>query len=210
MNEKNYDFRARIDTVHPENLYDRAQRPAADETSISSEWRISPRGASLTGSPAEDLRDFLFRSMELSLAFGEAEKIILLEETSSGRNFEWEITPNRIVIRGNTRRGVYWLEEEMTYREAPCLKQGKGQIEALFSPRMVHSGWGLDQYPDSHLNAIAHAGFDSILLFAKGPGITANGQADFNDIIRRASEYGLGVYFYSYLNSYKASGRVRC
>jgi hypothetical protein len=68
---------------------------------------------------------------------------------------------------------------------------------------MVHSGFGIDQYPDSHLNAIAHAGFDAILVFAKGIDKTTYGYLDFNDLIRRATDWGLDTYFYSYLDGFK-------
>lgn len=43
------------------------------------------------------------------------------------------------------------------------------------SPRMVHSGWGLDQYPKPHLNTMAHAGIDTILVFVEDVDKTPSG-----------------------------------
>ena len=142
--------------------------------------------------------------MNLSLPIrkqAEGKTIRLIPEEDKG--FFWKVEPECIEIRGNVRRGVHYLEDLMNFREAPYLKCGNGRRDPLFTPRMVHSGWGLDQFPDRHLNAIAHAGFDTILLFVKGVDLTTHGVMDFNDLIRRAANYGLGVYFYSYLDSYK-------
>ena len=75
----------------------------------------------------------------------------------------------------------------MNLREAPILRNRDEVREPLFSPRMVHSGWGLDQFPDSHLNAMAHHGFDSILVFARGVDHTTQGYLDFNDLVERAA-----------------------
>ena len=59
---------------------------------------------------------------------------------------------------------------------------------------MVHSGFGLDEYPDNYLSRIAHDGRDAILVFVKDINQTPTGYLDFNDLIRRVSRYGLDVY----------------
>ncbi|NLB55355.1 MAG: hypothetical protein GX811_06245 [Lentisphaerae bacterium] len=91
----------------------------------------------------------------------------------------------------------------MKLREAPFLLLGKSLHEPLFSPRMVHSGWGIDMFPDSHLKAIAHTGMDAILVYVKDIDKSSYGYCDFNDLARRAGEYGLDVYLYSYIFSSK-------
>ncbi len=68
---------------------------------------------------------------------------------------------------------------------------------------MVHSGWGIDQFPDPHLNFITHAGMDAILVFTKDVDTTTAGYLDFNDLIDRAESFGIDVYIYSYLKSLK-------
>ena len=67
----------------------------------------------------------------------------------------------------------------------------------------VHSGCVLDEYPDWQLLAIAHAGFTAIDLFVKGPDTTTIGHMNINDLIERASKFGLDAVLYSYLQSYK-------
>src|SRR5690606_17709328 len=96
-------------------------------------------------------------------------------------------------------QGCYHLEDLMNLREAPFLAKMDAVRAPLFSPRMVHSGWGIDQFPDQHLNAIAHAGMDAILVFVKGPNTTTTGHLDINNLIDRAAAYGIDVYLYSYL-----------
>ena len=110
----------------------------------------------------------------------------------------------------------------MTLREGPFLRAQDVTREPLFGPRMTHSGWALDEFPDAHLNAIAHAGMDAILVFVSGvdrtPDQFTHHQAqpyggrylDVNDLVDRAERFGLDVYFYAYFRgmSPPAPGRT--
>ncbi len=98
-------------------------------------------------------------------------------------------------------QGSFRLEDAMNMRRAPFVKKGTIAGGPLFSPRMVHSGYGLDDYPTAHIAAIAHAGMDAILVFVKGVDTTPRGYLDFNELCWRAAEYGVDVYAYSYLKS---------
>ncbi|MFA6929056.1 MAG: hypothetical protein WCT05_01935 [Lentisphaeria bacterium] len=202
--EKNYEFRSRLDQVHRPGFRNADATVQKDEIALDVQWVISDPGTLFGGCAALDLQDYLQRCMGLSLPIRETgEKQIVLTEVAGEKGFFWEITPERITLQGNTRKGVYYLEDLMNFREAPFFSLGKGRRDPLFYPRMVHSGWAQDVFPDSHLNAIAHAGFDCILLFVVGVNQTTYGYLDFNDLIRRAGNFGLGVYFYSYLDSFK-------
>ncbi len=202
--ENHYDFRKRLDAVHKPNIVDPTKKQESGETRLDASWTITFDGPPVEGSAAWDLRDFCEVSLGFSLPVGTADRnVVRLEEVPGDKGFDWKITPDSITLRGNARRGVYWLEDTIRLREAPFLKQGSGRRDPIFTPRMTHSGWGLDLFPDSYLNAIAHAGFDHILLYVNGVDQTTFGHLDFNDVIRRAEKFGLGVYFYSYLNSFK-------
>ncbi|MBQ4051655.1 MAG: hypothetical protein IJD13_08490, partial [Oscillospiraceae bacterium] len=98
-------------------------------------------------------------------------------------------------------QGLYQLEDRMNRIRAPYLSRGKIHFAPAFSPRMVHSGYGQEQYPEPHMSAIAHAGMDAILLFVKDVDLTEVGYMDFNNTIRRANKYGLDVYVYSKIES---------
>lgn len=94
-------------------------------------------------------------------------------------------------------QGIYYLEFLLTEKKAPIIKKGDITVELPYSPRMVHSGYGFDEFPSEYLLNIAHYGYDSILLFTNGVNSTPAGPSNFKDIVKRASEYGLDVYVYA-------------
>jgi hypothetical protein len=91
----------------------------------------------------------------------------------------------------------------MNLREGPVLKKMEQVRRPLFSPRMTHSGWGLDEFPEAHLNATAHMGMDAIIVCVREVDHTSRGYADLANLTERAGFYGLDVYFLSYLKSLK-------
>lgn len=225
MTERPYGFRQRLNTVHTPGRRDPAQRPAGDEIALDDSWRIevaSDAGEYLVR-VAQDLQDYLFTSMTVSVpvvrrAAGQAATLphairlatrTEIPEAGAGlsvpRSYQLRCEAQGVLICGRDERGVgqgcYYLEDLMNLREAPFLSPGEVVRAPLFSPRMVHSGWGIDQFPDPHLAAIAHAGMDAILLFVKGVDQTTTGYLDVNDLIDRAALHGLDVYLYSYLVS---------
>lgn len=202
--EKKYAFRERIDQVHPVINIRPDARKNQNEIELNSEWSICSEEGFTGHSTGGDLLDFFRVSLGLNLktVVKPEPKTIVLEKIENDNGFSLSVSEESILIRGNIRRGAIYLEDLFRFREAPFAELCHVRKDCLFSPRMVHSAWGLDQYPDSHLNAIVHAGFDSILLFVKAPLVTTFGAMDFNDLIRRAAKFGIGVYFYSYLDSY--------
>jgi hypothetical protein len=231
--ERNYAFRQRLDTVHKPNRRDPDCLPDVGEVFIEDCWRIVvPEDAShyLLG-VAADLQDYMFTSMGISLLLTRVaslndvgtKAIVLVTQDASSvegdslsdegaalsvpRSYRLRVTDSNVIACGFDERGVgqacYYIEDLMNLREAPFLTLGDQIREPVFSPRMVHSGWGMDQYPDSHLSAIAHAGFDAILVFVKGVNLTTVGFLDINDLIVRATRFGLDVYLYSYIISRK-------
>ena len=205
--ERNYDFRKRLDRVHKPDIWDHNRRPEAEETVLDAGWEIVYDALPERGTAACDLQDYLQICMAISLpivrdASGNRKRIELVD-VPGDKGYDLDVAENVITITGNTRHGVHFLEDVMNLREAPFLPRGHRRSDPIFSPRMIHSGWAHDIFPDSHLDAIAHAGFDTILLFVTGPNRTTQGYCNFNDLIDRAERYGLDVYFYSYLNSFK-------
>ncbi len=213
--EQAYAFRRELDEVHKPHRRNPALLPESNECAVDSSWCIIlPENADkLIARAADDLQDYFRVSMDLELPLKScgSERCIVLESSHDpkrkARSFTLSASSGQIRITGSDPAGVFQgcicLEDRMNLREAPFLELGSSSHELLFSPRMVHSGSGLDQFPDSHLNAIAHAGFDTVLLFVTAPGRTTHGPLDFNDLIDRCESYGLGVYFYSYLPSFK-------
>ena len=224
--EKNYDFRKRMLQVHKSGIRDRSLIAEKDELVISDgACIIIPDSAgAVINRAAIDFQDYLMTSMGISAVIKKSADI--LHETHSGegsiifaskehldcdlmegdspRGYRIDCGRN-IIITGydeaGAMQGGFYIEDIMNIRHAPFVKKGTAAKHQLFSPRMTHSGFGLDMYPDQHLAAIAHAGMDTILVFVEGVNMTQNGYLDFNDVCRRAAEYGLDVYVYSLLKS---------
>jgi hypothetical protein len=218
--ERNYAFRQRLDQVHRSDRRDPDCQPETGEVVITDGWRIVVHEDASTYllDVAADLQDYLFTSMKVSTLLvrmdslddaGPKSIVLAPGETtlSVKRSYRMQISDDRVVVRGYDERGTaqacYYLEDLMNLREAPFLTHMDEVREPVFSPRMVHSGWGMDQFPDTHLNATAHAGFDAILVFVTGANRTTTGFLDINDLIARAARFGLDVYLYSYLISRK-------
>lgn len=129
----------------------------------------------------------------------------LLGDMASYKGFVYTVDEDGIDVLAYDERGaaqaLYYLEDMMYFECAPCVKCGKVEKKPMYSPQMIHSGYGLDEYPDEYLARVAHEGRDAILIFTKDVNLTPSGYVDFNDLICRASKYGLDVYAYSYLIS---------
>jgi hypothetical protein len=211
--EKRYEFRKRLRQVHQSGRRDPDALPRCSETVIDGSWVISyPSGADgLVRRAARDLQDYFGVSMgvELRLQPGSTAGIHLTLNPALALDgsFELTVTADGVTVAGKDSRGVIYggvyLEDVLNLREAPFLEQGSIRKEKLVTPRMVHSGWGIDAFPDDHLNAIVHAGFDTIVVFIEGIDRTTTGRQDINDMIDRAELHGLDTMFYGYLPGYK-------
>lgn len=219
--EKNYDFRKRMSEIHDKDVRDNSLICSADELELRDGVRIvvSENAGEVIVTAARDLSDYLFVSMNMSsrvlrgLEKAVEGDIVIATADETGDDlgeyaaYKGEITTVDSLVRiiGHDERGaafgVYLLEDMMSFRGAPYIKKGSHPRKPMYSPQMVHSGYGLDEYPDEHLSAIAHQGRDAILIFVKDVDKTPYGYLDFNDVIRRAKKYGLDVYAYSYFKS---------
>jgi hypothetical protein len=118
------------------------------------------------------------------------------------------------------RRGIFYLQDEMSIRRAPLLPLGSFFRWAQIEDRIVHSpvapyrwlsGWELEQdkdfYPDEYLNKIAHSGMNGIwatglfnrmlasrVLPELGP--PAHRLDRLKRLVKRAQRYGIKVYLF--------------
>lgn len=218
MKEQNYDFRKRMSEIHKPDIRNFNLLCNDNQYEIQNGCIISiPENAGLVVlTAARDFADFLLDSMNVSVRIckgcaADANITLLPEpkdlgEANGYKGYRMDVTDS-IKISAFDDRGAaqafYRLEEEMSFLKAPFINKGTIKNRPLFSPQMVHSGFGLDMYPDSHLSQIAHAGRDAILIFVKDLYITPYGYLDFNDLIRRAEKFGIDVYAYSYMDCAK-------
>lgn len=207
--EKNYDFRARMREVHPKGIRNAALVAAQTELELKNGCTIAlPDDAGeVILTAARDFCHYLHSAMGVyaNVCQGEGTVNICVDEAYGSYRSYCIRSDDSIHITAHDERGaaqaLYELESEMSARRAPFIRRGTYSRTPAFSPRMTHSGYGLDDYPDEHLSLIAHAGMDAILVFTEGPNKTPSGFLDFNELVRRAARYGLDVYLYSYIES---------
>ncbi|MBE6589347.1 MAG: hypothetical protein E7643_04140 [Ruminococcaceae bacterium] len=212
MAEMQYEFRKRMLEVHKKNR--RVEKAlSAGQIAITSEWTIVfPRENEFLTRVARDLWDYFLVSMNLCVKLSDtcpADKYITytVDPTMKEHAYAVETKKTSVCLSGQTERAAaqasYLLEDLMNFEESPYLSMGRQEREPRYRTRMVHSGFSLDIFPNEHLSAIAHQGFTAILLFTRAKDETSYGHTDFNDIIRRAADYGLDTYAYSYMVSEK-------
>ena len=197
---------------HRYNLRQGEKKPGQVEIDESYVIAIAKTAGRVIENAALDLQDYLRRSMDVSVALKRYDDLSAVDrncivvkqcscvEAVSGACIV-RAKEGCIELVGHDERGAaqacFRAQDQMTLHAGPWL-EGEKAYTPKFSPRMTHSGYGLDDFPDAHLLSIAHAGMDAILVFVKGVDMTPKGFLDFNTLIWRAAGYGLDVYAYSY------------
>lgn len=212
--EKNYDFRKKLLTLHEKGIRNPEILPDDSEVLLENGVKIilPPGYDDVILTAAKDLAEYLFVSQNVSAMIAEGkdafENSIILSLCDEFSEKEFEVNIDKAVhIRGRDSRavaqGIYYVEDLMTLKKAPILAKKITRKRPVFSPRMIHSGYGLDDFPNEHLAAMARKGIDAILVFTKGVDSVPGGYLDFNQLVYRAGKYGIDVYAYSYLVSEK-------
>ena len=219
--EQNYEFRTRMCEVHRPDIGSVEAARGREGLVIDGSFRISlPVGAGeVAHTAAADFSDYLSVSHGVSVAVceGDATPSVALRvvaptdptapEGREERAYRIAVTEGGVLVTANTERGLFaatvYLEELMSEAEAPLLSLAIYDRRPIFTPRMVHSAYELDVFPEEYMNRLAHDGYDTLLIFVKGAGEAAHGEQDFNTTIATAARYGLDVYAYSYIVSEK-------
>ena len=213
MSERNYQFRQRMLQVHKPNRRMDWARPAENQIEIDNSWTLytADNDKIVIYNALRDFEEYLCVSMGVCVRVqigGEIpEKAIIygVDNTLEENQYRISASNDKIELSGFDDRACaqasFYLEDEMNLFEAPFVDLGKKQRKPLYSPRMVHSGFGLDMFPENHMRNIAHAGINALLIFVTGVDMTPYGYQDFNDLIYRANQWGIDVYAYSYMLS---------
>ena len=186
--EKAYDFRKKLLTIHEKNIRNFDYVPKENELEIRDGVVIEIGNTDnvVINTAARDFIDFLATSMNVSATFskkgtersGNVIRLALakdegvdLKEAEGYKGFFINVTDG-IEVFGYDDRGVaaalYYLEDLMTFVHAPYIKQGEIRKKPAMAPLMVHSGYGMEEWPDDYLSRIAHEGRDAILVFTTG------------------------------------------
>lgn len=208
--EKNYDFRERLRCVHKAGRKNDSAWQKIAGAVVDDSWQIlfPDNAGKVVRNAVWDLQEYFEISMGCYVkavpfsrkAEGKAITLTLGLDTGPS-SYRLVSDGETISIQGSDDRGIaqgcYYLEDLMNLNEGPVLEVCDVQKSPLYSPRMTHSGYGLDMYPEEYLRHLAHNGMDAILVFVKDMDTTAHGYMDFNDMIRRAADWGIDVYAYS-------------
>ena len=206
MAEINYQFRERYQEVHkPGRRMDWA-KPSANDVEVDSTWTISipTKEDIVLYNAARDLEDYFSVSMGVFVKFAlnaTCEKRIeyVIDPLLGEKKYQLVVEPGLIRLIGSdaktAARAGYMLEDLMNLNEAPFVEVQNTTRNFMFSPRMVHSGYGLDIFADDYMRYIAHYGITTLLIYVR----TLDKDNEYNDIIDRAAQYGLNVYAYSAL-----------
>ena len=181
--ENKYDFRKALLTVHESNIRCPDRRVRENELELKDGMRIwLPGSASeVIQTAAADFSDYLKISMGISVELTQvkenasvtvelaAEAGVDLGEVNCYRGFRVVTDEKAIRIYGFDDRGasqaLYYVEDLMTFEKAPVMTYGSVSKKPAFSPQMVHSGYGFDEFPDEYLMRVAHEGRDAILVY---------------------------------------------
>lgn len=212
--EKPYDFRKRLDVVHEACVRDPALRPEADEFEVrdGAAITVGADAPALVVRAAEDFADFLKVSMSVKVKVERAvpatAAVTVKVDPSVREGYTLAVDAKGVRISAANDRqaaqALYHLEDLMGLRRAPFLRFGKDRRAPRFSPRMAHSGWGCDLYPEAHLRRLAHAGIDAILIFLYDIDIGKNGPVpNVREAMQRAQAWGIDTYIYSQVKGFK-------
>lgn len=200
-----YEFRRRLETVHAADRRDPSATRAADEFAFEPGVVISiPADAGeVLHRAARDFEDYLSVSMKVAAGGVRrgASGAGLAVAIGGARGYTVDVGETVAIRAADERQAaqaLYHLEDLMNLRRGPFLRRGAERRRMRFSPRMVHSGYACDIFPDSYLKLVAHHGFDAIVVYVKDVDRTAAGPGqDVNGLIERARREGLDTYLYS-------------
>jgi hypothetical protein len=129
---------------------------------------------------------------------------------TGSKDYEIRVSDEQIAVCGldeaGVMHGLFHLQARMNLREAPLLPKSLKLVRhSLYQRRIVMSWLGWMQFPDKYLSHLAHDGYDAIYasVYANPNGldgpphydtIRKQDAAKLNDLIKRASKYGIHVY----------------
>ncbi len=200
--EKKYAFRERL--TNTKRLNTEGTPCAANEVSIADGVKIEGAFGSCLELAKKDFGKFLGREGAFPIKVFKDDVALGEYATYKGRVIT--VTEQEILVNAYDDRGaaqaIYDIEKMLSLRRDPFLKVGEYRNKPLFSPRMVHSAYGLEEYPEGYMQNLVKEGIDAIVIFVKDINTTQVGYLDFNGVIEKANAIGLDVYAYCMLKNF--------
>ena len=210
--EKRYAFKKELMQIHKPDLRDPNLTPNADD------FVFTDGVALLLTDPADkvaehaawDFTDFLYTSMGVSamvakrpIPGAKTVKLVLnqdLGKASGYMGYRITVEKEDILLEGFDSRGLaqglYFMEDLMSVRRAPYLKQQTIARRSVFEGRTSQSSFGMYQWNDEAFALMAHMGMDTISLWIKDANLDKfDNFVDINALAERAEKYGIDIVF---------------
>ena len=211
--EGNYDFRKELLRANEPNVCDKSVVAKQGELSLACGVFFTGEESTEIAVAKTDFLEFLSVSCGIEKPFNEDGveiSLILggdLKEVNAYKGRRIVVSENKIQIYGFDHRGLacalFDIEEILKTKKTVNLRKKEFQNKPLFSPRMTHSGYGLDEFPKEYMLRLLKEGIDAIILFMKEPNANAFGEKkDINGLISQANAMGLDVYAYCKLQNF--------
>lgn len=203
-----FDFRQKLIDFYPKNI-DKGLSPTSEEVKIPNLIKLYKTDNQVIDNALKSFKKFLKSGFDVSAEIDKCEHGFILKTSIVNlkeKQFEIIVSSDDITILGDSDRsvaqGIYYLEFLLFEKKSPILKKGSIVLKIPYSPRIIHSGYALDEFPDEYLSNIAHYGIDAIAVYAKGVNISRTGEYDFKELVKRAKNYGIDVYLYLSLGAF--------
>lgn len=202
-----FDFQQKLLDFYPKNI-DSGALPGDGEIKLPNLIKLVKTDNKVIDNALKVFKKFLRSAFDITSEIDKSEYGFSLKTVIEGDKNHFKISFNDygILVSGNNERsiaqGVYYLEFLLFERRAPILKIADIVVEIPYSPRIVHSGYAHDEFPDEYLLNIARYGIDAIAVYAKGVNLSKTGEYDFSALSKRAKNYGIDVYLYLSLSNF--------
>ena len=213
--EKRYEFKRELMQIHKKDLRDAGAVPNGEDFVFTDGVAIllSNPEDKVAEHAAWDFADFLYTSMGVSamvakrpIPGAKTVKLVLnqdLGEASGYMGYRITVGKEDVLLEGFDSRGLaqglYFMEDLMSVRRAPFLKQQTIARRSVFEGRISQSPFGMYQWNDEAFALMAHMGMDSISLWIKDANLDKfDSFVDMNALAERAEKYGIDLYISLY------------
>ncbi len=220
-----FDFLKKFGQYHPAAIRDHGVKARKRQVLLDDSWQIA---YCESDHPAAfkvvlDIQNYLLVSQNLSLrvyaqtGFSPRPRTLWVgteacfPEVKPARSrgaFVFDVQADRIILSGRDDRGLWrgmsYLEDMANFAQAPLFDIKSVQCESRLRMRAGHSGSGIDDFNDTQLMAMLHAGFTAIEVFVKDFDRTSrDGYCNISELIERADAVGLDTILYNYMHPFK-------
>lgn len=200
----NFDFQQKLINFHPKNIL-KDVTLAENEIKLPNLIKLIKSDNVVIDNALKDFKKFLKSSFDVNAEIDKSEfgfnLSTVVDSSLKFNGYIISVSDSSVLVKANSDRnvaqGIFYIEFLTFEKKSPILNKGEIKVEIPYSPRIAHSGYALDEFPNEYLSNLAHFGYDAIAVYVKGVNLSRTGAYDFNDLVKRAKSYGIDVYLYA-------------